>query len=989
MQKNRVGTDAFTIKRVQKIDELQCVLTEAVHNRSGAEIIHIGCDDPENLFCLSFPTYPDSSNGVAHILEHTVLCGSKKYPIKDPFFCMMRRSLNTFMNAMTGADFTCYPAASMVKKDFYNLLDVYVDAVFAPLLKELSFYQEGHRLEFAKGNDISTPLEYKGIVFNEMKGVLTSPDSRVQEEFSHALFPNLTYGVNSGGDPKSIPDLTYQGLLDFHRIYYHPARCLYFFYGDIPLEEHLRYLDEKVLKGVERVEPIPHIPPQPRFDRPRTVKAFYPIGSEEDASEKTIHTFGWLTCAIRDQLEILAISILEIVLMGHDGALLKQKLLQSGLCKEAYVYCDAEMSEVPFALLLKGCKEDNLGSLEELIFSTLRDVVKNGLDRNLVEGALHQVEFQRSEISGDYGPFGLNLFMRAGLLKQHGVEPEKGLKIHSLFKELGEKIQDPTYLTGLIEKHLLKNNHFVKISLVPDSGLAKREQEEEVAKLKEIRDQLDPAEIAKIVARAEVLEEFQNLEEEQELDCLPKLTLSDVPRSIRDYPLTVARHKNMEIYSHHCFTNQILYADLVWNLPKVNDEDLPYLRLFSRFLNQVGAGGKNYQDWLNEQQEHTGGIGIDISLNAQADDPFKLDPTFQIWGKALYRKSDRLLPMLRTMIETPDFTDRNRIGELLTKHFSAMQNSISSSPMGYAKKLAGSALSSSGHINEKWSGLSYYHAVKAIVERFEKDPSHLIEKLQQMQQWVLSPVNPHMILACDERGQWDLERSGYHGFGEFTQGAQSKNGLTTAWPRRAQFPRVESQGIMIPSPVAFNCMAVKTVPYTDERSALLAVGSNLMDNLVLHRKIREQGGAYGGGAGANTLQGTFTFHSYRDPNLSKTVKAFHDGVARVMKGSFSGQELEEAKLECIQKLDSPVSPGSRASASYSWLREGRTPERRQAFRDKLLSATKKEIAEAVKEILEPEIKGATLVSFAGKELLEGERDKVEKVHGESLVIRAV
>lgn len=986
MQKNMVATDGFTIKRVEKIDELQCILTEAVHNASGAEVIHIGCDDPENLFCLSFRTYPDSSNGVAHILEHTVLCGSKKYPIKDPFFCMMRRSLNTFMNAMTGADFTCYPAASMVKKDFYNLLDVYVDAVFSPLLKELSFFQEGHRLEFAKGDDPTSPLEFKGIVFNEMKGVLTSADSRVQEEFSHALFPNLTYGVNSGGDPKVIPELTYEGLIDFHRTYYHPSRCLYFFYGDIPLDEHLKYLDEKVLKGVKKVDPIPCIPPQPRFNYPRVVKAFYPIGAEEDLTEKTIHTFGWLTCPIADQLEILAISILEIVLMGHDGALLKQKLLQSGLCKEAYVYCDAEMSEVPFALLLKGCREENLARLEELIFATLKEVVKSGLDRNLVEGALHQVEFQRSEISGDYGPFGLNLFMRAGLLKQHGVDPEKGLKIHSLFKELGEKIQDPRYLTGLIEKHLLNNQHFVKISLVPDRDLEKREKEEEQGRLKEIADQLEPDEVAKIVSRAKVLEEFQDVEEEQELDCLPKLTLADVPKKIRDYPLTSEKHGNLEIFSHHCFTNQILYADLVWALPKVLEEDLPYLRLFSRFLNQVGAGGKNYQDWLNEQQEHTGGIGIDISLNVQADDPFRIDPTFQIWGKALYRKSDRLLPMLRTMIETPDFSDRNRIGELLTKHFSSMQNSISSSPMGYAKKLAGSGLTPAAHMSEKWSGLSYYHTVKSILERFEKDPNHLIDKLKEMQNLVLSPVNPHMILACDERGQWDLERDGFHGFGEFGRKEQA-NGVV--WPRRSHFPKVESQGVMIPTPVAFNCMAMKTVPYTHELSALLAVGSNLMDNLVLHKKVREQGGAYGAGAGANTLQGTFTFHSYRDPNLSRTVKAFHDGVARIMKGSFSARDLEEAKLECIQKLDSPISPGSRASASYSWLREGRTPERRQVFRDKLLGATKKEIAEAVKEVLEPVMAGATLVSFAGKEMLEAENEKVKKVHAEGLVIRSV
>jgi Zn-dependent M16 (insulinase) family peptidase len=271
-----------------EVPELQCHLTELLHEESGAHFIHIGNDDPENLFCLSFRTLPDSSNGVAHILEHTVLCGSKKYPVKDPFFAMNRRSLNTFMNALTGADFTCYPAASQVEQDFYNILEVYLDAVFYPLLKEPSFLQEGWRLEFADPEDAASPLTYKGIVYNEMKGALSSPTTRLIEHINAALFPNNPYGYNSGGDPKDIPKLTYEELLFFHQSYYHPSRCLFFFYGNLPLKKHLDFVSQKALKGIKALQPLSPIPKQPRFVRPVYKEAYYPISADEMSEDKAM-----------------------------------------------------------------------------------------------------------------------------------------------------------------------------------------------------------------------------------------------------------------------------------------------------------------------------------------------------------------------------------------------------------------------------------------------------------------------------------------------------------------------------------------------------------------------------------------------------------------------------------------------------------------------------------------------------------------------------
>ena len=473
----------FEVVNTVEIHELKCFLRELVHLPTGAQVMHLENEDPENLFCLSFQTLPSSSNGIAHILEHTVLCGSKKFPVKDPFFAMTRRSLNTFMNALTGTDFTCYPASTQVPKDFYNLLDVYLDAVFHPNLNVHSFMQEGHRLEFARPDDPASPLENKGIVFNEMKGAMSSPNARIAEALNHALFPDITYGFNSGGDPQVIPSLTYEELCGFHRYYYHPSHCLFFFYGNMPLADHLDFITSNALKDVEKIAPLSPIPLQPRFTEPRKTHLFYPSSSEEDLSDKTLIAFGWLTCNIKDLQESLAINILEIVLLDTDASPLKMALLKSGLCKQVSGFLEADINEIPMAIILKGCAAMNAVPLEELIKETLHEIIVKGIPLEMIENAMHQLEFHRSEITGDHAPFGLSLFFRSALLKQHDVNPEEGLKIHSLFEGLRKRfIEDGNYFAGLIRKHFIDNPHFVRIVMEPDPALESKESAEERAR---------------------------------------------------------------------------------------------------------------------------------------------------------------------------------------------------------------------------------------------------------------------------------------------------------------------------------------------------------------------------------------------------------------------------------------------------------------------------------------------------------------------------
>lgn len=974
----------FRVVNGLEIPELQCFLTELIHLPTGAKIMHIGNDDPENLFCLSFQTLPYSSNGVAHILEHTVLCGSEKFPVKDPFFAMTRRSLNTYMNALTGQDFTCYPAASQVPKDFYNLLEVYLDAVFKPNLKQLSFMQEGYRLEFSNPLDPSSPLEYKGIVFNEMKGVMSSPTSRLGEILNKAMFPHTTYGHNSGGDPKFIPSLTYEELLEFHKKYYHPSRCLYFFYGNLPLIKHLDFIAEHTLNKAKKADPLPAIHYQPRFSEPLYITSFYPIAQHEKQENKSMIGMGWLTCHILEQEEILAINILEIILMDTDASPLKLALLRSGLCKTASAYIDPDMNEIPFIIILKGCQAENAEKIESLIKTTLLHIVNEGISRELIENAMHQLEFFRSEIMGDQAPFGLSLFMRSALLKQHGAKPEEGLMIHSLFERIRKHLlEDPKYLTNMIQKYFLDNKHFVRVVLEPSLDIEAEEVEQEQVLLEKIRKSMSESDVQQLVEQAKELEVFQKSQEEVNLDILPKLTLEDVPVYIKDYPLNKETIGNFEIFHHSCFTNDIVYADLIFNLPDLKEEDLPYARLFSILLPQMGCGERNYIKNLEFIQANTGGIHSYLSLNLQAQNFNQISPNFAIRGKALHRKVPMLFQLLNEMATTPDFKDVPRLREVLHKHYTGLESSLNQSALRYAINLSASNLSIPSYIANRWYGLEYYWKIKEIVQNFDEHKDKLILKLQEMKERLLGVEKPSLVLSCDAKAYDELK--GHHFYGLLDMSLNP----SIPWIGQFEPTSISSQGRMISAPVAFISKAFQTVPYIHKYTPALNVAASLLDNLTLHAAIREQGGAYGGGAVNNGMSGYFYFYSYRDPNIFNSLEAFEKSIKNIMKGHFDHEDLTEAKLEIIQSMDSPVSPGGRADIAYGWLREGKTPEIRQAFRNQLLALTKDEVIEAVRSEIVPKWeKGATIV-FAGKELLERENAILAAAHKPTLEIKTL
>lgn len=960
----------FQVTNISPIPELQCQLIELVHLPTGAKVMHIANNDPENTFCLSFQTIPENSNGVAHILEHTVLCGSKKFPVKDPFFAMQRRSLNTFMNALTGADFTCYPAASQVPADFYNLLKVYLDAVFYPLINELSFLQEGHRLEFSNPKDASSPLEFKGVVYNEMKGAMSSPSTRLNEALSQALFPDLTYGVNSGGDPVDIPSLTYEELCNFHKTYYHPSRCLFFFYGDMPLENHLDFIAEEVLNHTEALSPLPPLPLQPRMKKPSRLEKPYPISADEDTLDKTLLAFGWLTCHILEQEELLALNILQIILMDTDASPVKMALLKSGLCKQAGCYMDDEISEVPMVISLKGCNPENADELEHIIKTTINEIICKGISLEAVENAIHQLEFHRSEITGDHAPFGLSLFMRSALLKQHGGDPENGLKIHSLFDGVRSRnLQDPNYFTKLLKKHFIDNQHFVRIALIPDKELAQKELAQEKSTLEAIEKKLTQKKRQEIIHKAEELSTLQKKQSEEDFDVLPKITLNDVPKASRIFELSREKIGNLEVFHHSCFTNDIVYADLVFDLPEIAEEDLPYVRLLTTLLTQMGSNGRGYAQNLEFIQAHTGGISASLTMNLQASDHNKFAPSLYIRSKALHRKAPSLFDLLYDTATSVDFTDVPRLKEVIQKQYTALQSHFIQNALRYSINLSSNGLDIPSKIANLWYGIEYYWIIKALSQNFHERSEWLVNKLQTLQKKLLCVDNPHLIITSDAATYNSIKGNSFY---------KLKNLQThTEKPWKGNYPLASShsQGRVIASSIAFTSKVIPTVPYTHPDAPALNIASYLLENLSLHTALREQGGAYGGGAVNNPMSANFYFYAYRDPNIYSTLTAFDHAVQELIKGNFDNDDLEEAKLEMVQALDAPVAPGSRGDLAYGWLREGKTKEVRQAFRDRMLALTRQDVVKAVKNHILPKLDSAATVVFAGKDLLEKENIK--------------
>lgn len=951
MKKNQMF-GSFRVDEIHPLKEIAATLILITHLPSGASVVKIANTDEENVFSLCFPTWPKNSTGVAHILEHIVLCGSKKFPIRDPFFSMTRRSLNTYMNALTGSDFTCYPAASLIPKDFYNLLEVYLDACFFPTLSKMSFAQEGWRLAF----DEKQKLSFEGIVFNEMKGALATKESRLYEMMHHALFPDVTYGVNSGGDPKEIVHLSHKELLDFHDHFYAPSRCTFYFYGNLPLEEQLQFLEEKLLHNAKKKEPL-FLGPQKRFSSKKEIIGYFP-GSQED---KSMLAFGYLTCSILEQKELLALTVLDLLLMGTDASPLKKAFLTSQLCQQFDSILDQEIAEIPYLFIAKGCEKNSKEALEALMEKTLLKQLEIGFSQEMIEGAIHQLELSRLEITGGSTPYGLSLFFRCIPLKQHGGHPESALLIHSLFEQLRK--EPPTLYLDLLKKYILNNSHAVLLEMHSDPLLLDKEKEEEQKELGKRESLLSSEEKKQILKENEELKIYQQTKDPIEL--LPKVDLLDVPLKSKHLSLEQVKIQDLTLYTHDCFTNHLTYVDLLFDLPPLDLEEFIDLRIFCYLLPQLGAGGWSYEKTLDYLMQHTGGISCFFDLSATVDGKDDLRPFICIRGKVLDRKKESLFTLIKMMLQSIDFKDTQRIQELFFQLKESISSSIERSALRYAISLASSNFSIGSTIQNQCYGLPFFWTLCDWEKKIAKDPAFLTEKMQKMQEKVLGLKKAHLILCAENETLQEIKKNNCYSLAEFCKKESKDFTLTFS---KVYFP---SQARTINSMVGFSTLFLPSIGYKHKDAAYLSIASEILENQTLHPEIREKQGAYGSGAVFSALQEQFYFYSLRDPKIKSSWKIFKKSVKQLIKSPLH-EEIEQAKLQIFQDLDNPIPPYARAFTAFLRLRTKRSLEMRQAFRDKIFQADTKSILEAAKEHLEKNFKESIFITFASQALIKKE-----------------
>ncbi|MFC1826234.1 insulinase family protein, partial [Thermodesulfobacteriota bacterium] len=532
----------YDIKRVVAIQETDLFFYELEHATTGAKHVHLSNDDKGNTFSVAFKTVPSDSTGVAHILEHTVLCGSNKFPVRDPFFSMLRRSLSAFMNAFTASDWTMYPFSTQNRKDYYNLMDVYLDSAFYPNIDKLSFKQEGHRLEVEGDTETtdSVKLVYKGVVYNEMKGAMSSPREVMVRSILNALYPATTYGYNSGGDPAVIPSLTYEQLKVFHRQHYHPSNAFFYTYGNLPLKDHLNFINDKILKHFERIDSQTDVPAEPRWNTPKKAVYQYPLAQNEDPFQKCQIGLAWLTADIKDAFEVLILALLGQIMLGNPGSPLRKALIDS---KIGTALCDGTgfdsgNRDTMFVCGLKDVAESSAGQIETIIFDVLRDLSTNGVDKQMIEAAIHQLEFHRKEVTNTPYPYGIKLLLTLAGSWFHGGDPLRILQFDSDLERLRREIAKGPLFENRIQKYFVDNPHRALITLAPDKLMELKEHDRVVAELDRIRGGMSSADFEKVIEDAKALQQLQ--ESKEDVSCLPTLVLEDIPPTVQSVKASAA-----------------------------------------------------------------------------------------------------------------------------------------------------------------------------------------------------------------------------------------------------------------------------------------------------------------------------------------------------------------------------------------------------------------------------------------------------------------
>lgn len=933
-------TQSFSLIKENYIPSLNITLQEFVHEKTKAKHIHLACDDTNNVFLVGFLTVPEDSTGVAHILEHTALCGSEKYPVRDPFFMMIRRSLNTFMNAFTASDWTAYPFASQNKKDFYNLLNIYLDAAFFPKLDYLDFRQEGHRLEFEEMTNPESPLTYKGVVFNEMKGAMSSIGSVLYHEITKHLFPTITYHNNSGGEPSDIPNLTHEALVAFHKKHYHPSNSVFVTYGNMDPADHQAVFEERALNRFDHQDFDFSVPDEKRFTAPIRYEGVYPLPKEEPLENQSHVINAWLLNPITDAKELMRARILEGVLLDNSSSPLQKVLETTDLGAAPSMFCGLEdgTREAFFACGLEGASSDKVDAIDALITKTLEDVKANGVPQEDIEAVLHQLELSSREITGDRYPYGLRLIVDCLTPVLHGGEALEVLSFDDTLKQMREEIQDPQFIPNLIDRLLLSNPHKLTLTLNPSHTLADELVEKENARLRELESSLTADEKQKIIDDAVALQERQARVDDASI--LPMVEREDIPKTL-EFP--EVSYEGNKVYAKPT-TNGMTYQSLVVELPALTEEEMTLLPYLDALITEVGCGENDYLTQQAKAARVTGGIGARTMYQPRKNSD-RVKGLWVISGKALLDNHKALAEILKETFFTARFNETKRIQEILAQIKLSREQAIVGNGHAYAMAVASQNIAPINQLSQRLSGMQSikdFRALEASVKdetaclAFGEKLAALLVKLQQA---------PFEVVTLNDS---DAVKSIADQFGE-TLGHEIAAEFTPfEIPFEFSGEKVKL-GWAINAPVHYCAKSYKTVTQDHEDAPVFNVLAAFLRNGYLHRAIREQGGAYGGGASYNSNSGAFNFFSYRDPRLEETLKDFDASIDWLLETDHEALALEEAILGVISAIDKPKTPASEYGDVYFMKHFDRTPDEVLSYRANVLNVTIDDLKRVARE----------------------------------------
>ncbi len=935
----------YRIKMITELGMINSVLIDMEHMPTGARHIHIGNDDRENTFSVAFKTVPTDSTGVAHILEHTVLCGSRKYPVRDPFFSMLKRSLNTFMNAFTASDWTMYPFCTQNRKDFYNLMDVYLDASFYPNIDRLSFRQEGHRLEIESIAEEEWQLVYKGVVYNEMKGAMSSPDQVMVRSMLNAMYPETTYSHNSGGDPAVIPTLTHEQLKRFHQRHYHPSNSFFYTYGDLPLSEHIQFIYDKVLKQHDRADPNTEVIPQPRWKEPKCAGYGYPLDSATDASRKSQVCVTWLISDIQDAFQTLTFKLLEQILLGNSASPLRKALMDStlGTALSDGTGFDADNRDTLFACGLKDVAESDAEKIEDIVLEVLKNLVEEGIDSHLIDAAIHQVEFHRKEITNAPYPYGIKLLLSFVGNWLHGGSSESVLNFDKDLEKIRKEVTDNGFFEKQIKHYLLDNPHRALIVLSPDSDMETKETERVLSELHGVKNSLDKEALVHIREDAEALVVLQ--ETTEDISVLPTLELEDIPADIH---ITQAS-RCPETTTAICYkqpTSGIFYTTTAMGIGSVDAAQLPLLPFFCYALPKLGTKKRDFTEIVQRIDAYTGGISLASNPRTRFDDAGMCIPFVTINGKCLNRNLDRMFELIQEILFEVSFSDSVRLKSLLLEYRAGLESMILHNGHRYAISLASRNFSTAAHIGELWSGIHQLKYMKEITEKLDlKDLEIIADNMVDIRKRLIARENFRTALVGEAKS---LEQS---------IPILADRALTPELGDDSEkLPRFESPPIKVPdempregwgtsTSVSFVAKTLKTVRMGHEDAPRLSVISKILRSLFLHREIREKGGAYGGSALYNMENGLFSFASYRDPHILETLDVYERAFEFISSGKYCDEDIKEAILQVCSDIDKPDPPGPAAKKSFYRKIVSMKDEERRRFKKRLLELKKKDVVE--------------------------------------------